>query len=126
MKRVKTPVAVKPKETKIIDPRVADFIARKHADALGKIQLWTGISLRIVSDKTRQLAEAAVSAEVGPNYAWIHEKARAALIEFQLDAWAGVEPSAHTVEWVESIHPIFASPYEPTSQDRSVAKPRVR
>jgi hypothetical protein len=105
---------------------VADFIARKHADALAKIQVWTGISLRMVSDKTRQLAEAAVSAEVGPNYAWIHENARAALIEFQLDAWAGVEPSAHTLEWVSDIHPVFATPYEPTSQDRSVVKPRVR
>jgi hypothetical protein len=126
MKKVKNPVAVKPKESKITDPRVADFLARKHEDALAKIQVWTDISRNVRSDKTRKLAEASVSADVGTNYGWIHENARAALIEFQLDGWAGVEPTPHTLEWVESIHPIFAFRYEPTSQDRSVVKPRVR
>jgi hypothetical protein len=127
MKKVKTPVAVKPKETKIIDPRVIEFLTRKHADALAKIQVWTDISSNVRTDQTRKLAEAAVSAEVGTNFGWMSEKVRAALIEFQLDGWAGVEPTAHTLEYVCDVHPIFVTPYEPASQDRSVVKrtPRV-
>ena len=104
MKRVKTPKAVKREESKITDPRVTKFLARKHADALAKVRMWTDISRNVRSDQTRKLAEAAVSAEVGTNYGWIHENARTALIEFQLDGWAGVEPSAHTLEWVEKPH----------------------
>jgi hypothetical protein len=125
VKKAKTPIAVNREESKITDPRVTEFVARKHTDALAKIQVWTDISKRIVSDKTRMLAENSVSADVGTNYGWLSEKVRAALVEFQLDAWSGTEPSAHTLEYVCDIHPIFASPYEPTSQDRSVVKPRV-
>ena len=122
MKRVKTPKAVTPQEATITDPRLREFITRKHADTLAKIKVWTDISNNVRTDQTRKIAEAIVSAEVGTNYAWVHENARAALIEFQLDGWAGVEPSAHTLEWVESIHPVFVTPYEPASQDRNVRK----
>jgi hypothetical protein len=126
MKRAKTAIDVKPKEGKVADPRVLEFITRKHADALAKIKMWTDISRNVRTDQTRKLAEAIAAADVGDNYGWVHPNARAALIEFQLDAWAGVEPTEHTVEWICGIHPIFASPYEPTSRDRSVVKPRVR
>jgi hypothetical protein len=107
------------------DPRVSEFLACKHADALVKIQVWTDISNNVRSDKIRKLAEAAVAAEVGTNFGWMSEQVRAALIEFQLDAWSGTEPSAHTLEYVCDVHPVFASPYEPASQDRSVVKPRT-
>jgi hypothetical protein len=121
MKRTRT-VAVKPTESKITDPRVTEFLARKHADALAKVRMWTDISRNVRSDQTRQLAEVCVSAEVGTNYGWFSEQVRAALIEFQLDAWAGVKPTAHTLEYVCDSHPTFATPYEPASQDRSVRK----
>ena len=123
MKRVKTPKAVKREESKITDRRVLEFLTRKHADAFAKIQVWTDISRNVRTDQTRKLAEAVVSADVGDNFRWVNEIARAALIEFQLDGWAGVEPSAHTLEWVESIHPVFATPFALASQDRSAVRP---
>jgi hypothetical protein len=63
------------------DPRVTEFLTRKHVDALPKIQEWTNISKRVDTTQTRKLAEAAVSAEVGTNFGWMSEQVRAALIE---------------------------------------------
>jgi ABC-type protease/lipase transport system fused ATPase/permease subunit len=121
MKRARTAV-VKPKESKITDPRVAEFLARKHADALAKVTMWTEISRNVRNDQTRQLAEVCVASDIGTNFGWMSEQVRAALIEFQLDGWAGVEPTAHTIEYVCDVHPAFVTQYESASQDRNVRK----
>jgi hypothetical protein len=126
MKRAKTPIDVKREDTRVTDPRIDEYLARKHADALAKIKMWTDISKRVVSDKTRKLAFDSAAAQVGTNFGWLSAQVRAALVEFELDAWAGVEPSAHTLEHVRDIHPIFSAPFEPASQDRSVVKPTTR
>ena len=88
---------------------IKNYIAQEHATAVSYAQLWSDLSKGVVDCETVKLARGYVDQHVqkfGIKLTAFSEQVQDAMVEFQINAWSGAEPSAATMDLVRDSLPL--------------------
>jgi hypothetical protein len=89
--------------------QIKQYREQEHASALAFAQLWSDLSKGVIDSETVKLARGYVEQHLNRaalKLSAFSEQVQDALVQFQIDAWSGVESSPEVLDLVRDALPV--------------------